>query len=142
VLLEGVGGPDMVRYAAIVEAIRKLPQQQREAVLLTHARRWNTRLCAVAMDCSNTAVETHLQEGERQLRPLAGNAYGPLMDYLHRVFQSLVLTLPYAPADFARRVRREQVGGWAKQLVGWLIIALIVVAVVLFLVLVLPRIEI
>jgi DNA-directed RNA polymerase specialized sigma24 family protein len=141
VLLDGVGGPDVVQYTAIVEAIRKLPAQQREAVLLTHARRWNPRLCAVAMDCSTAAVDTHLAEGERQLRPLAGAAFGPLMEYLHRVHKSYALQLPYSPANFAGRVRRRHWGGSLKQVVAWSLIALVVVGAVLFFVVVLPRIE-
>jgi DNA-directed RNA polymerase specialized sigma24 family protein len=142
VLLDGVGGPDVVQYTAIVDAVRKLPAQQREAVLLTHARRWNTRLCAVAMDCSNTAVETHLAEGERQIRPLAGPAFGPLMEYLHRVHGSYALTLPYSPAMFAGRVRRGRWGGSLKRVVAWAVIALVLIGAVVFFVYLRPRIEI
>ena len=107
-LMAGVGGPDVVAYRALVAGLRKLPRQQQEALLLTHAQSWNTRLCAVAMDCSTQAVQTHLDEATRVLTPLADGHFAALMTAMRQVHVGRPLDLPQAPAAVAARVRRRR----------------------------------
>lgn len=134
VLLQDVGGPDVVQYQALIAAFRKLPAQQQEAFLLTHAQRWNTRLCAVAMDCSTKAVETHLGEANRQVAPLLGQNFDALINAFGQVYRSLPLDAPVQPETIALRVqagrgirRTTRAIGWACMLA---FIAIVAVAVV------------
>ncbi|HEX8325334.1 MAG TPA: sigma factor-like helix-turn-helix DNA-binding protein [Tepidisphaeraceae bacterium] len=121
-LMAGVGGPDVVAYRALIAGLRKLPRQQQEALLLRHAEDWNTRLCAVAMDCSTQAVQTHLDEATRQLTPLAGGHFTVLMSAVRQVHQSRPLNLPQTPAMVAARVRRRRWTGRLLRLAGWTLI--------------------
>src|SRR5687767_1722803 len=61
-----------VAHAAFVRAVRALPPQQREAVVLHHAAHLNERYVAVAMDCSTGAAQAHLAAGTDTLRAVAG----------------------------------------------------------------------
>lgn len=121
-LMAGVGGPDVVAYRALIAGLRKLPRQQQEALLLTHCELWNTRLCAVAMDCSTQAVQTHLDEATRQLTPLADGHFGELMSAMRQVHTSRPLALPKPPAEVAARVRRKRGVTKIVRFVGWLLI--------------------
>lgn len=122
-LMAGVGGPDVVAYRAIIAGLRKLPRQQQEALVLTHAQSWNSRLCAVAMDCSTQAVQTHLEEATRMLTPLAGGHFAALMTAMRQVHQSRPLDLPQAPASVAARVRVRRSAKKLLHLAGWIGIA-------------------
>ena len=128
-LMHDVGGPDVAAYRALVAGLRKLPRQQQEALLLTYSQDWNPRLCAVAMDCSTNAVETHLGEATRQLTPLAGGHFAALMGAVRQVHRQRPLDLPAAPATVAARVRRRR---WASSIVliaGWLAVVAFATAV-------------
>ena len=121
-LMHGVGGPDVVAYRALVAGLRKLTRQQQEALLLTHVESWNPRLCAVAMDCSTQAVQTHLDEATRTLAPLAGGHLTALLTAMRQVHQTRPLELPQPPATVAARVRRRRWAGRLLRLFGWLLI--------------------
>lgn len=141
-LLKDIGGPDVVQYVAMVNAIRKLPDQQQEAFLLTHAQRWNTRLCAIAMDCSNTAVESHLVEANRQIQPLLGEHASALLGFLNKVHLSIPIEYPSAPKIIAARIKARRGARAVRTLVGWGLVALIVAAIVWVWLVVVPKIEI
>jgi len=141
VLLIGIGGPDVAEYRAMILALRKLPEQQQEAFILTHAQRWNTRLCAVAMDCSTTAVETHLAEATRQVQPLAGKHFQSLTGFLHQVHKSLPVAMPARPAMIATRMKARRSMRAIVRAFGWLMILSLIGAIVGFALLVWPHIE-
>ncbi len=61
-------------YVAFVRALRHLPVQQREAFILHHGERLNTRLLGVAMDCSMQAAETHLRAATDALQTVSQGA--------------------------------------------------------------------
>jgi len=129
ILLEDVGGPDVVQYQAMIAALRNLPPQQLEAFVLTHAQRWNTRLCAVAMDCSNKAVENHLAEANRQMTPLLAKNVDLLTAALAQVYKSLPLDLPVAPETIAFRVRTGRSVRRVTRLVGWIVMLALIAAI-------------
>ncbi len=141
-LLHEIGGPDVVQYRAMINAIRALPEQQQEAFILHHAQRWNTRLCAVAMDCSNTAVEAHLSEANRQIQPLLGINFAALIGFLQQVHRSVPLELPAAPKTIATKIKARRGLQFLTYIAGWLLILAIIVAIVAAAVLIGPRIEI
>jgi len=141
VLLHEVGGPDVVQYQALVGAIRKLPDQQQEAFLLTYAHRWNVRYCSIAMDCSTKAVETHLTEARRQVQPLCGESFDALTGFLHQVHKSIPLELPDAPKIIAAKIVARRSFRTLTTIAGWLLILLIVTAIVAAVVILGPRIE-
>lgn len=141
ILLHDIGGPDVMQYRAMINAIRKLSDQQQEAFILTHAQRWNTRLCAVAMDCSNTAVETHLAEANRQVQPLLGKDFAALVGFLEQVHRSLPINLPAAPRTIATRIKARRGARLLTHVFGWLLIGLIIAIIIAFAIIVGPRIE-
>jgi hypothetical protein len=132
----------VAHYRAMILALRKLPEQQQEAFILTHAQRWNTRYCAIAMDCSNTAVETHLKEANRTIQPLAGGNFAALCGFLHQVHKSLPIDLPASAGMIATRIKARRARDRMFQIVGWTVIAGIVFLLVYLAITVGPKIEI
>lgn len=77
-------------YVAFIRALRALPIQQREAFILHHGEKLGTRDSAVAMDCSNHALENHLREAWARLRELAGLQYDAYVAQMADTYQKLV----------------------------------------------------
>jgi DNA-directed RNA polymerase specialized sigma24 family protein len=80
-LLLGADAADP-QYAAFVRAMRQLPVQQREAVLLHYGERFNARYLGVAMDCSTDAAQAHLQAGTGALQAVSRTEFAELMGRL------------------------------------------------------------
>jgi DNA-directed RNA polymerase specialized sigma24 family protein len=107
-------GPEPA-YAAFIRALRQLPQQQREAVILNIGEHLNERYLAVAMDCSTQAAQTHLQAGLKELGTIAGEQFGACCQKLAAVHAGLTppadAVAPYvrgvvSKALWPRRVKR------------------------------------
>lgn len=141
VLLHDVGGPDVTEYRAMIVALRKLPEQQQEAFLLTHAQKWNTRMCAVAMDCSNVAVETHLVGATRELQPLLGKHFDALMGFLRQVHEAVPVETTSIATGVVRRTRVRRGAKLIRTIAGWTLIALIVLFAVWLAIYIIPKIE-
>jgi DNA-directed RNA polymerase specialized sigma24 family protein len=60
------------RYVAFVRAVRQLPVQQREALILSAGEHFNERYLGVAMDCSTDAAQAHLEAARAATRAVAG----------------------------------------------------------------------
>jgi DNA-directed RNA polymerase specialized sigma24 family protein len=90
-LLEGL--PPNPEYAAFLRALRKLPFQQLEALLLFDVLRLNARTTSVAMDMSTAATTHHLETARATLRTLAADRYEPLLENLRTFAQA------HAPND-------------------------------------------
>ena len=88
-------------YVAFVRAIRTLSFQQREAYVLSACEKLDDRLLAVAMDCSKTAAQTHLDQATKQLRLIAGDSYDKELRRLVRAYHHLT------PDDAETRKRVE-----------------------------------
>src|SRR5438132_874748 len=65
-------------YLAFIAAMRKLPPQQMEALILHHGERLNPRLLGVAMDCSTAAAANHLAAATASLAAIAGGGFDAL----------------------------------------------------------------
>ncbi|HEX2973151.1 MAG TPA: sigma factor-like helix-turn-helix DNA-binding protein, partial [Tepidisphaeraceae bacterium] len=81
-------GQQPAAYQAFIRAMRALPQQQREAFLLTHGEKLDSRQVAIAMDCSTHAVELHLQAAQDALTPLAGDSFPALVNQMTQAYQA------------------------------------------------------
>lgn len=85
-----LGGPKpQPKYMAFVVALRDLPYQQREALVLQDCEGLDLRQTAVAMDCSTEAARNHLEAGRQQLRLIAGADYDRLAAALKRTYDGL-----------------------------------------------------
>ena len=89
---------------AAAGALARLPDQAREAWVLTHAYQLGLRETSRAMDCSTTATRRHLEHAEQSLAAALGNAVEIARKRLGAY--SMSLSIP----DFfrARRRRRHQ----------------------------------
>jgi DNA-directed RNA polymerase specialized sigma24 family protein len=94
------------RYTAFVRAVRQLPQQQREAVLLHFGERFNSRYMSIAMDCSTAAAETHLEAGTAALRGIAGAEFEALVGRMAAVYAGLGPSPQAVPPAVGRWVGR------------------------------------
>lgn len=99
-------------WVAFVKSIRSLPPQQCEAVLLHHGEHLNQRYLGVAMDCSTTAAQTHLQAGEKTLHEMHGDLTDGLLAHLATVFKHIGRVEEDA---VIAAVTRSRAGGRAKR---------------------------
>src|SRR5437773_2179682 len=102
---ELVDSPDP-GYVAFVRAVRGLPVQQREAIVLHFGEHLNQRYMGVAMDCSTDAAQAHLEAARGALRAVTAGHFDPMIARLSHVYVTLG---PKAP-DLMPAVRR-----WVKR---------------------------
>jgi DNA-directed RNA polymerase specialized sigma24 family protein len=76
-------------HVAFVKALRKLPQQHREAFLLFRGEHLDPRQAAVAMDCSTGAAATHRIGAEKTLSEITADTFDARTAELMRVYASL-----------------------------------------------------
>ena len=113
-------------YLAFVRAIRTLPFQQREAFILHHGERLNTRLLGVAMDCSTVAAENHLNAANLAVKAVAGEKYEQMLPVLTTAFNALTPTdnkYSTAAAPVSRAVAAHRLRGAARPVLMALILA-------------------
>ena len=94
-------------YAAFIRALRSMPAQQRESIILSYGERLNPRYLAVAMDCSGQAAENHLREATRQLAVLTGGQLESLLDALSHAYRALDPQPGSARPLIQRRIHRH-----------------------------------
>lgn len=118
-------------YVALVRALRALPPQQREAILLHHGEHLNPRYLAVAMDCSAEAAANHLRVATLALQQLSGpDALGPLLNEVGAAYQRLSPDLSGVGPAIRRDVRRYLVPRRIRRIV--ILALLLVIAWALF----------
>jgi DNA-directed RNA polymerase specialized sigma24 family protein len=100
-----VDSPDPA-YVAFLRALRGLPVQQREAIVLHFGEHLNSRYMSVAMDCSTDAAQAHLEAATGTLRAVTGGEFEAMISRLSNVYVGLG---PKA-ADLMPAVRR-----WVKR---------------------------
>ncbi len=130
-------GEDVLRSAplqsdvaarAFVLALRGLPRQQREALILNVGEHLNTRLLGIAMDCSASAAEVHLDAAERALRSLAGEHFSQMMSQVAVAYESLTpsrqTVTQIVGHESSRRRRRPEFSALFARRIIFLIILL------------------
>ncbi len=99
-LVESAGNQDPA-FLAFITCLRSLPFQQREAFILHHGEQLNPRYLSIAMDCSTTATETHLNAANATMEALGGASWVPLLDLFSRSYANLAPP----PQDYTLVVR-------------------------------------
>jgi len=117
-------GTETGQYAAFVRALRELPYQQAEALLLHYGERLDPRQLAIAMDCSITASGNHLVAGKKQLESLAGDDAQGLWNDLARRYVALEPT----PTQVRTRLRGPIVRNTTVRKLGRILAALTLIA--------------
>lgn len=112
---------------AFIRAIRLLPQQQKEAILLHFGEHLNSRYLGIAMDCSADAAEAHLEAGQSALKQVAGAEIDPLLARLKDAYARLMPTeveIPAAARKWATKALRPR---RLRRLI-WTVAALLLIA--------------
>jgi len=114
-------------FVAFIAALRALPRQQAEAILLHHGEKLELRPMAVAMDCSTVAAATHLSTGHEKLTELSGRDVNALLSRLSDSYAAL------APSEdlILERVKRTVRGYLWPRMLARVLRAAVVMAVLL-----------
>ena len=100
-----------------------------ETIVLHHGEQLNPRFLGVAMDCSTTAAQVHLDAAETDLRAIAGENFASLLRQFTRVYAALTPAREDAlrmASLHASRVRRRRLGsGLARRIAYLLLLALL-----------------
>ena len=115
-------------YLAFLRVLRHLPQQQREAVVLSRGEKLDVRQIAIAMDCSTTAVANHLIAANKTLNSLTGDSFTQQAETFSRVYASLTPPEPLIVGDIGavcRRLMRRRLLKIAMRLSGIVVLAAI-----------------
>jgi len=113
-------------YLAFLRVLRHLPQQQREAVVLSRGEKLDIRQIAIAMDCSTTAVANHLIAANKTLSSLTGDSFAPQAETFSRVYACLTPPEPLIVGDIGavcRRLMRRRLLKMAVRLSGVAVLA-------------------
>ncbi len=144
-LLKSADVPPVLRaaYQAHVAALRKLPQQQREAFLLRHGEGFDDRQLGIAMDCSVEAATVHLRRANESLAPLAADVWPRLVTLVGEAYQA-----NGPPADVRVPLVRRWISGRLRRrltavalFAGWAILLAVTAVVVLAAYWVWPRLD-
>jgi len=112
-----IHGPrENIAYVAFIRALRALPVQQLEAVVLHHAAHLNDRYVAIAMDCSTAAAEAHLKAAEMTLKTIAGDALPDRLAELSTAYRALGPDAEIMPREVRAVVARDLRGRRARKL--------------------------
>lgn len=115
-------------YVAFVRAVRQLPIQQREALILHTGEHMNERFLGVAMDCSTDAAQAHLEAARAAARTIAGEQLDPLLATMAATYARL------GPADDQLRPAVQRWVGKAlgprrrRRVIRLVVLAVLVVA--------------
>jgi DNA-directed RNA polymerase specialized sigma24 family protein len=104
-------------YVAFVRALRHLFPQQREAFILNHGERLNSRHLGVAMDCSTQAADVHLRAATDALRAVGGERTDELSAALTTAYANLRAAQPDPFPAINIHVRRVRRRVWVRRVV-------------------------
>ena len=105
-LVAGADSAPSPQYVAFIRALRSLPMQQREAIILNDGEQLDARGLAVARECSTEAASNHLAVGRRELLPAAGEELNRLLATMRGAYHRLTPTEEMALPLIRRVVRK------------------------------------
>lgn len=118
-LLAGAG-PNDPAFHAFIRSLRLLPLQQQEAIFLRDGERLDTRVTAIATDCSTQAAGTHYEAAKTALRELSGATLESMMAVTLQAYYLLTpetnLVLPAVERGIRRHVWPKRVKAVATAL--------------------------
>ena len=76
-------------FAAFIRALRSLPTQQREAIILNQGEHLNPRYLAVAMDCSGEAATNHLRAAMVELQSMTGGQLPSMLEAFTAAYRQI-----------------------------------------------------
>jgi DNA-directed RNA polymerase specialized sigma24 family protein len=117
-----------VQYAAFVRALRALPMQQREALILSAGEKLAIRQLAVAMDCSVLAAENHLREAMQRLQALSMEKYDAHVARMASAYARLAPDEELALANIRKRVRRLVLPWFVKRVLLGIVALFLLIA--------------
>jgi DNA-directed RNA polymerase specialized sigma24 family protein len=126
-----LGGESDPAFKAFVRAIRLLPQQQKEAVLLHFGEHLNSRYLGVAMDCSADAAEAHLEAGRAALKQMAGAEIDALLARLQEAYARLMPAEVQIPSA-AKKWAAKALGPKRVRRITWIVVTLLFVGVAIW----------
>ena len=108
-------------YLAFIGALRKLPIQQREAILLHHGEKLSDRQLGVAMDSSTTAAANHLRAATETLNTVTSGKAAELAAVLSAAYAKLEPTektvVPAIRQQVSRAIWRKRIRRLIRRLV-------------------------
>ena len=117
------GQVQLTEYVAFVKALRGLPRQQQEAIVLNHGEHLNPRYLAVAMDCSAEAAANHLRVATLQLQAMTGERSAAMLEEMARVYHTLAPASESVRPQVRQRVRRYLFPRRLRRWITWIIVA-------------------
>jgi DNA-directed RNA polymerase specialized sigma24 family protein len=111
--LISVGPAPSQNYPAFIAAVRALPVQQREALILRFAQQLDLRPIATAMDCSTTATQLHLDAAQSALREYTGHLLEGLLAEMSLHYATLLADNTRVRPAVRRALRRHR---WRRRL--------------------------
>jgi DNA-directed RNA polymerase specialized sigma24 family protein len=121
VLVTGATSPPPA-YMAFVRAVRNLPVQQKEAFLLHHGERLDSRQMGIVMDCSREAAAHHLDAATQTLSAVSGEQYQAFLEKLAEAYLGLTPPRQVMVPDVRRQVRRALWPQRLRRAVGLLLL--------------------
>jgi len=120
---------DPIEFRAFLKSMLALPVQQREAFFLTRCEHLILRDVAVAMDCSNTAAQQHLNAADAALNALAGSDSRRIVEMLIAAYKADVPAAASWIEHIVRaKVRRKWLGRFWKLILFAAVAALVYMA--------------
>ena len=101
-----IADPPNPQYTAFIRALRAMPVQQREAIVLNHGEHLNPRYLGVAMDCSAQAAANHLRVATLHLESITGGQLAPMLDLFAKIYHRLAPPLEVARPVIQRQINR------------------------------------
>ena len=98
--------PPNPEYSAFILALRAMPAQHREAIILSHGEHLNPRYLGVAMDCSAEAAANHLRAATIYLQSITGGQITPMLEIFSKCYHRLDLSPQTARPMIQQRINR------------------------------------
>ena len=113
-------------YFAFIRALRAMPAQHREAIVLSHGEHRNPRYLGVAMDCSAEAAANHLRAATLYLQTITGGQITAMLEIFSKCYHSLSPSPQTARPMLQRRINRFL---FPRRLKRWLLLLIIAAAI-------------
>ena len=109
---------DYPLFVTLLQTLRKVPTQQREAFFLTHGEKLDLRRMATAMDCSCEAASNYLVAATNCLGHVAGDKLGEFLTAVPKIVEKVTPPPEKILVDVDGQVARYI---WPRRIRRWLV---------------------